>query len=150
MLILALLNWVTPKYKTIGEQMLVLSMWEENLSPGNTYKTYNLSRADIDRVNRLLPPNDYIARSYVAGATPSNNYKINRKSIGIKFRTQDKYVGEIEKGTYKVFVWSGGADTARPVTLKRNSKGLWKVHEFSSLTVGIRPPKGSGDPSDDL
>lgn len=147
----ALLNWSDPSYKTIGEQMLILSMWEDNLIAGNTYKNYGLFRADIERVNRLLPPSgDYVSRSYVAGSTPANGYSFNPGTIVVRFRPQDRLVGSIEQGQYKVFVWSSGADTARPVTLKRNSKGYWKIFEFSSLTVGIRAPEGGHDAADDL
>ncbi len=33
-----------------------------------------------------------------------------------------------------------GAATPRPVTLKRNDRGVWKAYEWSSLLVGVRPP----------
>ncbi|WP_167882958.1 DUF6935 domain-containing protein [Leptospira barantonii] len=42
-----------------------------------------------------------------------------------------------------------GADTPRPVTLKKNAKGVWKAREFSSLLVGIKKP-ASKNPADDL
>ena len=148
--VLALLNWAIPEYKSVGEQMLVLSMWEDNLVAGHTYKSYGLFRADIERVNRLLPPKGHIARSYVAGANPANAYSFNSGSIVVRFRPQDRLVGSVEEKQYKVFIWSGGADSARPVTLKRNAKGYWKVFEFSSLTVDIRAPESGHDAADDL
>ncbi|PJZ67009.1 hypothetical protein CH371_02710 [Leptospira wolffii] len=36
-----------------------------------------------------------------------------------------------------------------PVTVKKNSKGVWKASEFSSLLVGIKKPTTS-NPADDL
>lgn len=148
----ALLNYTDPNYSTVGEQMLVLSMFEDNLVEGSTYKSYALMRADFERLCRFNPPNEYIARSYVAGTTPDNGYEIpENSSICVKFRPQEDMVGSIESGDYKVFIWCSGADTARPLRLKRNVKGLWKVYEFSSLTVGIRAPPPTGpSAADDL
>jgi hypothetical protein len=100
--------------------------------------------ADRDRAARLLAPNTHVARSYVAGAVPGNGYAFDEGAIVVKFRPQAKMAGSVASGERKVFVWSGGADTARPVTLRCNAKGFWKVAEFSSLTVGVRPPQASG------
>lgn len=110
--------------------MLVLSMWEDNLVPGSTYKTYALMRADIERLSRLLSPSDHVSRSYTAGSSPANGYVVNEnEDVLVRFRPQEKAVGSIESGIYKVFVWSTGADSARPLTLKRNSK----VYEYIAL-----------------
>ena len=127
--------------------MLVLSIYEDNLVNGTTYKSFALMRADLERLYRVRHPNDYIARSYVAGTSPHTGYFLpldTTNSIVVIFRPQDKLVGSIESGEYKVFIWSTGADTARPIQLKRNAKGLWKVNEFSSLTVGIQAPVAPG------
>ena len=40
----------------------------------------------------------------------------------------------------KLFVFSSGADSPRPVTVKKNNRGLWKATSYSSLDVGVRPP----------
>ena len=55
---------------------------------------------------------------------------------------------EVQAERAKVFVWSSGADSPRPLTLIKNNRGLWKATNWSSLTVGIRPPAAPLD--DDL
>jgi len=56
--------------------------------------------------------------------------------------------GNRETGQYKVSVTCSGAELPRPVTLKKNDKGLWKASEWSSLLVGVIPPMMT--PCDDL
>ena len=41
----------------------------------------------------------------------------------------------------KVFVVCSGADSPRPIHLKANNRGVWKVTNASSLFVGIRAPE---------
>jgi hypothetical protein len=49
----------------------VLSLWEETLVPGEVYKGWALAPGDEGRlVAAAAPPNDFLARSYVAGAVP--------------------------------------------------------------------------------
>eukprot|EP00890_Picochlorum_soloecismus_P002838 jgi/Picsp_1/3555/NSC_06393-R1_conserved domain protein len=147
--ILALINYADPDpaIHAEGVAMMIISMCEENIVSAHegapeSYKGYVLHRSDAERLARVT---DYLARSYVTGATPDNQYSINDpSSISIAFRHQTEYTGSEADGSKKVFIWSNGADTARPVSLKRNAKGFWKVNEFSSITVGIRPPN---DPS---
>lgn len=35
-----------------------------------------------------------------------------------------------------------GADRPRPVLLRKDDAGNWRVHEWNSLLVGVRPPAG--------
>lgn len=147
--IIALINYASADNQAEGMKMVILSMWEENVvkseAPGN-FNGYILHRSDLDRLNRI---SEATARSYVRGTSPDNSYTIAAGSIEIGFRSQSKHAGSERSGTKKVFVWSSGADTARPITLKRNTRGLWKVSEFSSLLVGVRPAAGSdGGPAD--
>ncbi|MDA3940376.1 MAG: hypothetical protein PF693_13895 [Spirochaetia bacterium] len=51
----------------------------------------------------------------------------------------NKY-SEISETEIKLFVACSGASSPRPVRVKRNSSGLWKVDEFSSLVVGVMAP----------
>ena len=147
--IIALINYASTDNRKQGTNMAVLSMWEENVvksdAPGN-FNGFILHRSDLDRLDRI---SEATARSYVTGTSPVNGYAIADGSIEIGFRAQSRHAGSERSGTRKVFVWSSGADTARPITLKRNPKGLWKVSEFSSLVVGVRPAAGpEGGPAD--
>lgn len=51
-------------------------------------------------------------------------------------------------GLVKLFLYSSGADSPRPIQLSRNDKGLWKAYSWSSLESGVRPPAGNG--TDDI
>lgn len=147
--IVALINYASDETRAEGTKMCVLSMWEENVvksdAPGN-FNGYVLHRSDLDRLNRI---SEATACSYVRGTSPENGYAITGGSIEIGFRAQSKHAGSERSGTKKVFVWSRGADTARPLTMRRNANGVWKVSEFSSVLVGVRPAAGSaGGPAD--
>jgi hypothetical protein len=64
-------------------------------------------------------------------------------------RVRDQQVpGETVGDTAKRFVHSSGADSPRPLTLRKNNRGLYKVTSWSSLQVGVRPPVETVD--DDL
>lgn len=89
----------------------------------------------------------FLARSYFDGANPDNNYTPNTPlSISIYRQPIDTE----QNNRLKLFVVCGGADTARPITLSKNSAGIWKAYEFSSLQVGCRPPNVKVDDGDDL
>ena len=96
----------------------------------------SISDMDRYRLRRVFP---FMARSYVDGTGPSDCYALpNEDEISLAFRPQDKYVGSVESGRYKVFVWSGDKDlTARPMTLVRDDDGLWRATEFSSQTLPV-------------
>lgn len=79
-----------------------------------------------------------MVRSYFFGATPENNYNFGDLPIVIETST-NKY-SEISEHEIKLFIACSGAGSPRPVRVERNSSGLWKVDEFSSLVVGVIPP----------
>ncbi len=149
--IMALINYTdsNPAVHAAGVSMMILSMDEGNVikssSETESYNGYGLHRSDIDRLARATQE---IANSYIAGATPENNYTIpNPNCASVGFRKQDEYSGSIASGTKKVFVWSGGAATARPITMTCNIKSKWKVKEFSSIVVEVQPPASASNPA---
>lgn len=90
----------------------------------------------------------WIYRSYAAGATPANKYEMNPQDYKLVFKGEPnmKPYDDKEAGEYcKLFVVSGGADNPRPITLQRNRDGLYKVYEFSSINLGVRPPASEKD-----
>ena len=79
----------------------------------------------------------YIARSYIEGATPENNYEPQQPYT---VHTQDSYAQIADPGYKKFDVFSGGADSPRPVTLRQKpSTGQWFLWE-QILIVDIRIP----------
>lgn len=83
-----------------------------------------------------------IARSYVQGTSAADGYALKAGPWVVRVRvTAQSVEGETRA---KVFVWSTGADSARPITVERNANGVWKAAEWSSLEVGVRgAAKGS-------
>jgi hypothetical protein len=127
----------------LGEQMVALVCSKKILDPApETLSGFRFRRTDdsLDRLRR----NADIARSY-AGGTHGNDYRdanpaAPRVTLDTVYSARAQGIDYPQAGQAKLFVASGGADTPRPVTLARNNAGLWKVVNFSSLTVGVRPP----------
>ena len=86
-----------------------------------------------------LEQKPYVARSYIQGTSPENGYAPPEGGPWEIILTPDP-LGQTEENTVKLFVDCTGADSARPITLVKNSDGLWKVLEGSSLFTGVRPP----------
>ncbi len=84
---------------------------------------------------------EYVPFSYFAGAVPDNDYKADEPyTITI---TSNAYSFSTE-GYAKLFIKSGGADSARPIELRR--KGTqWFLWNYSTILMDIRVPK-SADP----
>lgn len=80
----------------------------------------------------------YVARSYIQGTSPDNGYTIGPLPLVIKIKQQSN---DVNDSAARLFIYSTGADTPRPLRLKKNDKGLWKASEWSSLELGVRPPK---------
>jgi hypothetical protein len=81
-----------------------------------------------------------IARSYM-GADWKNDYKFSKSNM-VMTVTKDQ---KVDDKTRKIFIHSGGADSARPVTIKRNKHGQWKLTSYGSLCVGVRKPASEVD-----
>lgn len=134
-----------------GRKALIISLDSNSLvqdtSP-NGYKGFNVNRNTIDLVRRQLEQHPYLIGSYLPGSSFGNGYKPGASPYTFNL-TSNKFSGTEESGQRKLFIPSSGADTPRPVTVKKNSKGVWKASEFSSLLVGIKKPTTS-NPADDL
>jgi len=92
---------------------------------------------DRGSIDRLRTSRD-IARSYLGG-TPATNYEI-APGAKVAIDTSNPHAGidYPEAGHAKLFVACGGADSPRPLELRKNAKGEWKVTAWSSLTVGVK------------
>ncbi|PJZ77956.1 DUF6935 domain-containing protein [Leptospira neocaledonica] len=134
-----------------GKKALIISLDANSLisdtSP-NGYKGFNINRNTIDLVKRQLEQHPYLIGSYLPGSSFQNGYKPSNPPYNFTL-TSNRFSGTEESGQKKLFLPSSGADTPRPVTVKRNAKGVWKASEFSSLLVGIKKPATS-NPADDL
>lgn len=120
----------------LGRECLTIAVDQGQLSDGGQgYKGKQLSNRSLQSLKTNLGGKPYVARSYVDGATPDNGYALPPGALTIRFQREDETDGQA-----KVFVYSSGADTPRPITLRVNDKGVWKAWEWSSLEVGVRKP----------
>ncbi|WP_425529134.1 DUF6935 domain-containing protein [Leptospira yasudae] len=64
----------------------------------------------------------------------------SRQYTVFTYGNRDRFSGTKESEQRKLFFPSSGADSERPVTLRRNAKRVWKAREFSNLLAGIKKP----------
>ncbi len=122
----------------------ILALNSASTETSSTSKILELMNPDISLSmkqlsERQLKKSPYVIRSYFSGTSPENNYTIPENNLEIVLST-NKYSGTAEEGKIKFFINCSGADSPRPVTVKKNSQQRWYAHEFSSLIVGIRAP----------
>lgn len=121
----------------LGEKCLVIAVDKKQLVKGDVYKGYEMWNTKRKQLQRQLKRYPFLPESYIKGSSPENGY-----SVKLPFVVQcsvNKYCGDKSTGMYKVFVKCSGADSPRPVHVKRNDKGYWKVTNWSSIITGIKP-----------
>jgi hypothetical protein len=132
----------------LGRECLTVAVDRSRLQEGTQgYKGWQLRRRDMERTEAQLRDMPYLPRSYLEGASPDNGYQLPAAPYVLQF-SDNPYSGAVESGEYKVFVACSGAARARPATVRRNDKGIWKAYEWSSLLVGVQPPEK--ETTDDL
>ena len=97
-----------------------------------------LSPMDLQFIkDRFMDGKTYVPLSYFEGAVPGNNYSPSEPLTIEVFSNPYSYDNE---GYAKLYIRSGGADTERPITLrKRGSDGKWFLWE-QMLLADIRKP----------
>lgn len=119
----------------LGEKCIIAIADKSELKKGDTYKNYTLSSWMTVKSASLRYP--LIANSYIIGATPENGYKVE---LPYKYEFKSgTYSGDPKTGKTKIFVKCYGADSARPIHMTKNDKGLWKASKWSSLYAGMKP-----------
>ncbi len=94
-------------------------------------------------VGRLRDPaHAHIFRSYARGTSPAGGYAMDPRAWELAVAS----AGDDPHGRgHRVSLHSSGADTPRPVYLKRSTTtGRWYVSEFANVYVGVRPPLAAG------
>ena len=89
--------------------------------------------------SRFRGNRSYIIFSYFAGATPENNYT-PREPYTVTV-TSDAHSYD-EQGYARLYIASGGADSPRPIKLRKKADGQWCLWEQYLLT-DIRQPKAN-------
>lgn len=99
-----------------------------------------LNGQDISFIkDRFRGDRTYIPFSYFAGATPDNNYTPSQPyTVTV---TSDAHSYD-EQGYARLYIASGGADSPRPIKLRKKGDGQWCLWEQYLLT-DIRQPKAN-------
>lgn len=146
MMIVALLAYTEDSQ--LGRECLTVAVDRGRLEEGaEGYKGWQMRRRDMERIAAQLRDMPYLPISYVAGAGPENRYQQPVPPYVFQF-SDNPYSGAADSGEYKVFVACSGAARPRPVTVRRNDRGIWKAYEWSSLLVGVQAP--AEEETDDL
>lgn len=125
------------KDKTIGNHAFTIASDRSLLKEtSDGYKGFAPGRNMASMIKNYFAPKPYIAPSYIVGTSPKNDYKLPSSPYKVAL-TRNTYSTQ-SNGDIKVFVACSGADSPRPVTLRKNNRGVWKVVNYSSLFVGIR------------
>ena len=99
-----------------------------------------LTGVDISFLNdRFRGGKTYLPFSYFAGASPENNYT-PREPFALT--VESSHISDAEQGYKKLFIPCGGADSPRPIKLRRKGDGRWFLWEQYLLT-DIRPPNAA-------
>lgn len=86
---------------------------------------------------RMEDKKEYLANSYFSGSSPSNNYTPEKPySVKVSYNNYSY----AQEGYVKVFIASSGADSPRPITLRKKGN-KWYLWEYSSILLGIKKPK---------
>lgn len=139
--------WLYTQNKTEGMKAIIVASHKQLLVESEkegSYKGFFPTPGYDQDIRNYFGPKPYIANSYFNNTKPEDNYKLPSK-LSMTF-TRNAY-SEADNGDIKVFVKCSGAASPRPITLRKNDKGIWKVINYSSLFVGVIPP---GKEVDDL
>ena len=134
--------------RALGLQCLTATLDASQLVDGpDGLKGKQPSPAVLRNFKERIDQRPWIARSYIEATTPAAGYALPAPPRSLRVREQPRDVGPTDA---RMFVFSSGADTPRPVRLIKSPRGFWKAKEWSSLEVGVRPPITPVDPADDI
>lgn len=96
-----------------------------------------MNSSDRQFISDRFRDKDYVPRSYFAGAVPDNDYTPDEPwTLTVKTDTHSFD----EENMARLYISSGGADSPRPITLRKAKDGNWYLWEYSSVLLGIRLP----------
>lgn len=99
-----------------------------------------LNGQEISFLNdRFRGEKTYLPFSYFVGAVADNNYTPNQP---FQIVIESNHTSDAEEGYKKLFIPCGGADSPRPIKLRRKGDGRWFLWEQYLLT-DIQKPKAS-------
>ncbi len=87
--------------------------------------------------DRMMGKAEYIGKAYFTGATPENNYTPDHPYTVVVEESANTYA---EHGYAKVFLRTNGADSPRPVKLRKKGEN-WFLWEHTGPLSDIRIPR---------
>lgn len=138
-------NFNDPKFVAA---MFILSLNAFTKDAGKGTEMINLLKGPVDLtahdtsfLRDRLRGKEYLPASYMIGAKPDNNYSPEQP---YKIEVHDDVRPSSEENYLKLFIASGGADSKRPITLRKKGDEYF-IWEYSSILLSIVKPK-SEDP----
>ena len=136
---------LTDEHAVAALTVAVLCNFEHNAA--ETYRMMDFLRGprplnDMDKrfISDRLSGRMYIIRSFLKGTSPENNYQ---PSTPFTVEVSEDGNSRLEKDYVKLIMRSSGADSPRPIKLRRKpSTGQWFVWETPFLS-DIRQPQDS-------
>lgn len=129
------------KNQDLGTKAVILSVLSKNRQKStkpSAVEGMDLGGSDKYLLGQL-DKYKMLSNGYWKGAEPANGYKA---SLPLTVETYtNPYSGDESTGKLKLFVATRGASSFRPVSVEKDSDGLWRAKEMSSLFVGMMPAK---------
>ncbi len=88
--------------------------------------------------DRFMDGKTYVPFSFFEGATPENDYTPAQPFV---LKVSDNPYSYQNEGYATLYLRSGGADSVRPVNLRKAGSGKWYLNGFEQLVGDIRVPK---------
>lgn len=127
----------------LGMQCFTIALDQGNLSKGDVYKGYKPNGGAMYHIDRLADPKrKRTPYFYVNGTKFDDGYQAE---LPYQFTITTNAYSILGKDKMKVFVQCSGNVMPRPMTMKRNDKGLWKTVEFSSFSLDVSMPSEQKD-----
>jgi hypothetical protein len=143
--VVAMLLYARDPEAELGRQALTLALDRSRIKPSDTAMLgWKLRPIDVQRLETRIAGRPWMLKSYVKGTSPEEGYRLPPPPWVVTV-FPDRLTAHAESELRKVFVVCSGADSPRPVTLKQNTSGIWKAWEWSSLTVGVKPPGSASE-----
>jgi len=126
--------------KEVGKQAFTIALDRTNLQEDpNGYMGFAPARGLNYHLNRLSDEEfQMITQSYFKGTSPESKYKLPSGNQYVE-TTWNKY-SEQSNGDIRLFVKCTGAASPRPITVRKNNRGIWKVYNYSSYFLGVMGP----------
>ncbi len=129
--------WMFCLDRSLGEECLLLTVDADRIEQVIGTHGKQLQQMFRLRIEEQLATQPYLIRSYFVGATPQNGYQ---PSDPYTITCLDNPFSIDSTGLrIKLFLVCGGADSPRPITLRRGWDDFWRALEWSSVVMGIKP-----------